>query len=594
MMLKIPRKLRRKCRKIFSRNFTEMQQFSQYAADVSDFSSQYGSETSISYTASNLAGKCNIYPAYGDFTQACVFRTYGPWWKYAPSGKRKFKRTPPGFVSQDFIELEFEYAVHPTKIEIWETYNPGTIVRILACDSSGTDVDRGMTRWKVLWEGGPEKSPPESRIFSPPLRHVPFCTRVLRLEFCHDLCEYYTELDAVCLHGEVSQGNYILSGLEGVTSRSRIDDISNVEEKLDNLSLREQENDTVGDDAISIEELPEEVIQLILSYLDIPSLCMASVTSKFFYKHCYDSLQYTELDLQPHWTEVNNFALDSLLSRCHYLQHLNISWCGGNQNCISPTTFSRFLKECGRDLQTLYMSSCKFVNGEVIIAVAENCPKLKELDVGSCQSLDGQSISHLSKIQTLERLNLYRLPVDKDSLIKVLRVCSNLKHLNLGATRIQESRIDTVMKVIGSSCRNLISLDLWRCRLTDEGLGAITENCPHIEELDLGWCSNLRSTTGCFLKLVKNCPNIKKLYLTANRTICKGDLEAIAKYSRKLEQLDILGTSYVQTDDVHSVLTSCPKLIFLDVSFCGNVNEETIEIWRTEFPRCSIKKSFQD
>lgn len=44
-----------------------------------------------------------------------------------------------------------------------------------------------------------------------------------------------------------------------------------------------------------------------------------------------------------------------------------------------------------------------------------------ELDVGSCQSLDGQSISHLSKIQTLERLNLYRLPVDKDSLIKVLR-----------------------------------------------------------------------------------------------------------------------------------------------------------------------------
>lgn len=73
MMLKIPRKLRCKCRKIFSRNFTEMQQFSQYAADVSDFSSQYGSETSISYTASNLAGKCNIYPAYGDFTQACVF-----------------------------------------------------------------------------------------------------------------------------------------------------------------------------------------------------------------------------------------------------------------------------------------------------------------------------------------------------------------------------------------------------------------------------------------------------------------------------------------------------------------------------------------
>jgi hypothetical protein len=43
------------------------------ALEVTDFSSQYGSETSISYTASNLAGRGNIYPSYGDFTQACVF-----------------------------------------------------------------------------------------------------------------------------------------------------------------------------------------------------------------------------------------------------------------------------------------------------------------------------------------------------------------------------------------------------------------------------------------------------------------------------------------------------------------------------------------
>jgi len=43
------------------------------ALEVTDFSSQYGSETSISYTANNLAGRGNIFPSYGDFTQACVF-----------------------------------------------------------------------------------------------------------------------------------------------------------------------------------------------------------------------------------------------------------------------------------------------------------------------------------------------------------------------------------------------------------------------------------------------------------------------------------------------------------------------------------------
>ena len=43
------------------------------ALEVTDFSSQYGSETSISYTAKNLAGRGSIFPSYGDFTQACVF-----------------------------------------------------------------------------------------------------------------------------------------------------------------------------------------------------------------------------------------------------------------------------------------------------------------------------------------------------------------------------------------------------------------------------------------------------------------------------------------------------------------------------------------
>ena len=44
----------------------------QWGRDVPEFSSQYGSETSIAYTVSNIAGQSTIYPSYGDFTQAAV------------------------------------------------------------------------------------------------------------------------------------------------------------------------------------------------------------------------------------------------------------------------------------------------------------------------------------------------------------------------------------------------------------------------------------------------------------------------------------------------------------------------------------------
>ena len=54
----------------------------QYAVGIVDFSSQYGGETkrSFSYSISNIIGEPKIFPKYGDFTQAAVLRTYGPWW----------------------------------------------------------------------------------------------------------------------------------------------------------------------------------------------------------------------------------------------------------------------------------------------------------------------------------------------------------------------------------------------------------------------------------------------------------------------------------------------------------------------------------
>lgn len=44
----------------------------QFVSEVLDFSSQYGSDTSISYTAYNLTGKPSKFPDYGDFPQAFV------------------------------------------------------------------------------------------------------------------------------------------------------------------------------------------------------------------------------------------------------------------------------------------------------------------------------------------------------------------------------------------------------------------------------------------------------------------------------------------------------------------------------------------
>lgn len=117
----------------------------QYASEVLDFSSQYGSDYSISYTALNITGRPSKYPEYGDFPETYALRTYGNWWDDCPSSSKEFNvQNLPTLPSQDFIVIGFEQFVVPEKIIIFETYNPGAIVRIWAFTVE--------EKWVRLWE----------------------------------------------------------------------------------------------------------------------------------------------------------------------------------------------------------------------------------------------------------------------------------------------------------------------------------------------------------------------------------------------------------------------------------------------------------
>lgn len=624
---------------------------SQFAKEVTDFSSQYGSETSISYTACNLAGRSNIYPTYGDFTQACVFRTYGPWWRNAPSSRRKFVKRPTDFYSEDFIEVSFEIEVFPCKIEIWETYNPGAIIKILACDSSsGSDVDSGKVRWQTLWDGKPEECPPKSRIFSPPLCNPLFKTKLIRLEVCSVKCQYYTELDCVVMYGslqaypdiehlsllqehmddikdykEPDNYVYMVTSLMNQISikydsrplEDRIpggwenkedtfpfvepkdEEKERVEEReIIDVASSETEESTTDDPVVDngyFELLPGEVIQLIMSYLDLPSLLSTCQTCSLLQKHCSDSLQHTEIDLQPYWYKVDSCVLESFQSLCGHLHHLNLSWCGGRNCTVSSAAFNRFLSLCGKELSTLYLANCSFVDSVVMKSIADYCPRLKDLDIQGCFKVDSVGILHLLKLTNITNLNLYRTLVDIHSLICLIRVFKSLEVLNLGScTRIDN--FDNVCSALGENCKKLRALDLWRSRtVTGEGLQALAEGCPDLEELDIGWCPELRSGTDrrSLDYLVKHCTKLKKLFLTANRNVCDLDLLAISKHCPQLQQLDILGTREVTKKAVLNVLQNCPHLTMFDVSFCMAIDLACVEAWSKEFPHVDLKKSTQ-
>lgn len=138
-------------------------EISQFVAEVVDFSESYGS--SISYSAVNICGRLSKFPAYGDFAECFSMRRYGPdpEVEFAPHDQ-------PEIIFHDFIIVKFQNYVLPKSIKIYETYNPGAIVRILAYSVIGK-------RWFILWQSLPAPVEKKSREFCPKIKKMNFPTR---------------------------------------------------------------------------------------------------------------------------------------------------------------------------------------------------------------------------------------------------------------------------------------------------------------------------------------------------------------------------------------------------------------------------------
>jgi hypothetical protein len=154
----------------------------QWVSAVTAFSSEYGGD----WSAVEVVGEPDIYPSYGDIS--------GSWTVSASS------------TSIEWLELQFALPVQVGSVEVYETYNPGRLIRIQTRDPNGV--------WDTVWTG--EAQDPSTfsaaRIFAPPLESRAYATQHVRLEVDFVTTSEYYEIDAVA----------VVSGPDGVACTSCI------------------------------------------------------------------------------------------------------------------------------------------------------------------------------------------------------------------------------------------------------------------------------------------------------------------------------------------------------------------------------------
>lgn len=133
-------------------------------------SSQYREDR---WTPEHMTGSPDVYPKYGDYDKA--------WTASSSDG------------GEEWIELFYDEAVYVTRIDVYETCNPGAIVKAEIIDQTG--------RPHVVWAGSATAAPQESRIFMIENVKVDVPARHVRLVLRTDQVPGWNEIDAVGLIG---------------------------------------------------------------------------------------------------------------------------------------------------------------------------------------------------------------------------------------------------------------------------------------------------------------------------------------------------------------------------------------------------------
>eukprot|EP00039_Didymoeca_costata_P030884 m.31924 g.31924 ORF g.31924 m.31924 type:complete len:668 (+) comp8361_c0_seq1:163-2166(+) len=622
----------------------------QFVRSVTNFSSEYGRN---SYCARQIIGEPLVYPNYQDDTNALVFRHYGPWWLRCPSApppiqpvSLSLRDTSDKFATRQFFEVTFQVPVYPHSIKIYETYNCGSVVRVLARPYM---PKKGRSQWIELWEGETDECEHEARIFVPDLvdkSQRQFITNELRVEIDSIGLAYYAEFDAVELIGFLA--TEVVDELPKRGDSNTLDSNNALFEKLDeergggaasraNSAASMSEDGDMTDpvahtDVTDINAdcpivlLPDDLLLNIFEQMSLTELArISTVCRRFFWVTNTIMRRWKDLDMQPHFNIVNDNFLFYNFPKFKMLEKLSLSWCGSqsaaslqrpkqskpferpmqmaaganetplepespplektDELALTPQTFMSSLNHLGK-LRVLRLSCCQFVTADIVQHIAEVLPNLEEIDLSRCDRAS-EGIHYLAGLTNLRRLNIYHIPT-VCNLVEVFKCCTKLEHVNVGRA-LSKQAPSPVLIALAENCPNLQSVDAWHAQEVFDTVIQAFSKCKHLKELDLGWCQGYHSET--LVEMIKSCTKLEKLFLTAARIMDNRILDALATYSPNLKQFDCLSGKNT-AEGTENLLKKCQKLELLDVSFCSLISREDVVRLRSIYEHVDIKYQF--
>ena len=206
----------------------------------------------------------------------------------------------------------------------------------------------------------------------------------------------------------------------------------------------------------------------------------------FIISHCPCLLSIEKSCYSRPSPKVTDYTLLSIADHCTGLQSLTLKYCGG----ISDDGLITIAEHCP-NLQLIDLA-VGLITDASIISISTLFPRLKSLNLESCQRITDASIISISTHCTgLKTLNLSCCQqITNTSIISISTLCTGLQSLNLHyCYQISDASIIS----ISENRTGLKTLNVAYTAITDASLIAIAKNCTRLKYLETYHCNRLSS-----------------------------------------------------------------------------------------------------
>jgi F-box and leucine-rich repeat protein GRR1 len=231
-----------------------------------------------------------------------------------------------------------------------------------------------------------------------------------------------------------------------------------------------------------------------------------------------------------------------------------------------------------------------------VLAFAENCPNILEIDLHQCRHIGNAPITSLmANGQSLRELRLVNCDLIDDSAFLSLPASKTYEHLRIldltSCSRLTDRAVEKIIDVaprlrnlVLAKCRNITDaavyaisrlgknlhyVHLGHCgHITDEAVKRLVQFCNRIRYIDLGCCVHLTDESVTRLATL---PKLKRIGLVKCANITDASVIALARANQKMRTRRdangnyIVGEHYMTPSSLERVHLSYCTLLTLKV-----------------------------